>query len=103
MNGAKYEAAAELLGSECFPTYAKARDDLMAMWNTAQEGTLLSPYFHTMKSVCSLICLSLYVGIAADAKGSALTYVEKHQARVRNPVPENIGCQYASEYCNTYW
>jgi hypothetical protein len=66
-------AALEQLGSQCFPTYAKARDDLMSMWNTAS------------------------MGLAAQKKGSALTYVEQHQARVNNPIPDNIGCQYASE------
>ncbi len=45
----------------------------MSMWNNAQ------------------------VGLAQQKKGSTLTNVEKHQARVNNPVPDNIGCQYASE------
>jgi hypothetical protein len=81
LHNGEYDAAAAILGKECFPTYAKARADLMDMWNSAQEG------------------------IAQQAKGhgATLTNVEKHQARVRNPVPENIGCQYASEYCSTYW
>ena len=81
LHNAEYDAAAAILGKECFPTYAKARADLMDMWNAAQEG------------------------IAQQKKGhdSTLTNVEKHQARVQHPVPENIGCQYASEYCNTYW
>ena len=81
LRNAEYDAAANILGKECFPTYAKARSDLMDMWNEAQEG------------------------IAAQKKGhdEKLTNVEKHRARVDNPVPENIGCQYASEYCNTYW
>ena len=65
--------ALQQLGSQCFPTYAKARDDLMSMWNTA------------------------VMGLAAQAKGHALSYVEQHQARVNNPIPDNIGCQYASE------
>ena len=75
----QYDEAAAILGKECFPTYAKARSDLMDMWNTAQ------------------------VGIAQQKAGRDLTNVEKHQARVQNRVPDNIGCQYASEYCNSYW
>lgn len=51
----------------------------MDAWNAAQEG------------------------LAQQKKGSALTYVEKHQARVSNPIPENIGCQYASMFCANYW
>jgi len=66
--------ALSVLSSNCFPTYAKARDDLMNMWNTA------------------------VMGVAQQKKGDLpLTYVEQHQARVKNPVPDNIGCQYASE------
>lgn len=75
----QYEEAADLLGDNCFPTYAKARDDLMSMWNSAQEG------------------------IAAQKKGSPLTNTERHRARMDHPVPDNIGCQYASEYCTNYW
>jgi hypothetical protein len=66
--------AISILGSNCFPTYAKARDDLMSMWNTA------------------------VMGLAQQKKGELpLTYVEQHQARVGHPIPDNIGCQYASE------
>ena len=43
------------------------------------------------------------MGIAQVKKGSALTNVEKHQARINNKIPDNIGCQYASEYCTNYW
>lgn len=69
--------ALAILGSECFPTYAKARDDLMNMWN---QGVM---------------------GVAQQKKGDTpLTYVEQHQARVSNPIPDNIGCQYASEVRN---
>jgi hypothetical protein len=81
LHNEEFDAAAAILGKECFPTYAKARSDLMDMWNTAQ------------------------IGIAQQKKGhnAKLTNVEKHQVRVTNPVPANIGCQYASEYCTTYW
>lgn len=75
-----YARAKSVLASECFPTYAKARSDLMTMWNDA------------------------VMGLAQDAKGALpLTNVEKHQARVNNRIPDNIGCQYASEYCTNYW
>jgi len=69
-----YDDALNMLGSNCFPTYAKARDDLMNMWNTAVEG-----------------------------KAGAVSILERHQARMRNRIPDNIGCQYASEYCDNYW
>lgn len=81
MNKGNYEEARSILGKNCFPTYAKARDDLMDMWNTCSEG------------------------IAQQQKGDSnpLTAVEKHQVRVQNRIPDNIGCQYASEYCTNYW
>lgn len=68
-----------MLSTNCFPTYASARLDLMNMWNSAVEGQ------------------------ASLAKGSSLTILEKHQARMKTPIPDNIGCQYASEYCINYW
>jgi len=79
MNSQQYEEARAILAKECFPTYAKARSDLMAMWNSVSEG------------------------IAAQKKGAALTVLEKHQARVSSRIPDNIGCQYASMYCENYW
>jgi len=79
IHNGQFSEALEILGANCFPTYASARDDLMDMWNTAQEG------------------------LAAQKKGSPLSFVEAHQVRVANPVPENIGCKYASEYCTNYW
>jgi len=75
----KYEDALKELGSHCFPTYAKARSDLMAMWNQAVEGK------------------------AAQEAGHKLTALERHRARMASPIPDNIGCQYASEYCLNYW
>lgn len=75
----QYTKAKDLLSVNCFPTYAKARSDLMSFWNSAVEG------------------------IAKTKKGTELTYVEKHQARMSNRIPDNIGCQYASEYCINYW
>lgn len=80
LHNKQYGDAKAILGKYCFPTYAKARDDLMNMWNTA------------------------VVGLAQEKKGDTpLTYVEQHQARVKTPVPDNIGCQYASMYCTNYW
>jgi len=40
LHDGSFEEAATILGKECFPTYAKARNDLMTMWNSAQEGTV---------------------------------------------------------------
>lgn len=79
MNNAKFDSALSMLGKYCFPTYAKARDDLMVMWNDCQLGR------------------------AQQAKGASLSSVEKHQVRVNNKIPDNIGCQYASKYCDNYW
>ena len=80
MHDADFDRALSMLGKYCFPTYAKARDDLMSMWNDCQQGR------------------------AQQAKGAApLSYVEKHQVRVNNKIPDNIGCQYASKYFDNYW
>lgn len=68
-----YDAALTELSSHCFPTYAKARSDLMSMWSEAVEGK------------------------AAVVQGHALSPVEKYRARKSSPIPDNIGCQYASE------
>jgi hypothetical protein len=73
INNKSWSSAETSLAGHCFPTYAKARDDLMSLWNTVVEGE------------------------AEEAKGSTLTNVERHQARLRNKIPDNIGCQYASE------
>lgn len=73
----EYTQARETLASNCFPTYASARSDLITFWNTAVEG------------------------IAQQNKlindGGDITYVERHQARMSDPIPDNIGCVYASE------
>lgn len=78
----QYDDAIAVLGAECFPTYAKARADLMDMWNEAVEGR------------------------AAQQKQQQLEQLsakERHQARMQSPIPDNIGCEYASEYCINYW
>jgi hypothetical protein len=97
-------------GKECFPTYAKARDDLISMWNSAQEGIAYQ------KKNANVLSLPSFPSSGSDQPSAAasgralgngeavpLTPLEKHKARVENPVPENIGCQYAAEYCTTYW
>jgi hypothetical protein len=71
-----------LLETNCFPTYAKARDDLMKMWKLVAEGLVLQ---------------------SKGENAPPLTTLEKHQAHKAYPIPENIGCQYASEYCDNYW
>ena len=84
-----YSQVVGLLGKECFPTFAKARDDLMATWNAAQEGLA-----QQAKDKLQL---------AKGLPTAPLSAVEKHQARVAHPIPDNIGCQYASLYCGNYW
>lgn len=81
LHNGEYDEARQTLSKECFPTYASARLDLMNMWNLAVEG------------------------IAKKEKGgkSDLTPKEAHQARIKDPIPDNIGCQYASMYCTNYW
>lgn len=71
---AKYDEAIALLSKNCFPTYANSRLDLMNLWNNAVEG-----------------------------KAGAKNALQRHRARMSTPIPDNIGCQYASEYCINYW
>lgn len=107
LSESQYDGALSLLGKNCFPTYAKARDDLVNMWFAAQEG------------------LARLQKVAASGdEGASLNALERHQARVKNPPPESIGCQYAAEvgvdtvfynccycftlyssfqFCSTYW
>jgi hypothetical protein len=80
----RFADARKVLGAECFPTYASARDDLMAMWNEAAEGVARAKKY-------------------GSGSGAQLTPVEAHQARMGDMIPDNIGCQYASEYCINYW
>jgi len=79
LQNSKFDEAISMLSGNCFPTYASARLDLMNMWNSAVEGQ------------------------ASLVQGSPVTILEKHQARMKTPIPDNIGCQYASEYCINYW
>ena len=77
-----YAAAVSLLGKNCFPTYAKARDDLINMWFLGQEG------------------LALLQKQSVSPDTQSLNALERHQARIKNPPPDNIGCQYAAEVNN---
>jgi len=70
----KYDDAMSVLSKNCFPTYASSRLDLMSLWNSAVEG-----------------------------KAGAKDALQRHRARMSTPIPDNIGCQYASEYCINYW
>ena len=69
-----YDGALTILSSNCFPTYATERIDLMNLWNSAVEG-----------------------------KANAVTQLEKHIARTETPIPRNIGCNKGSKYCLNYW
>ena len=71
-----FSEAKIILESNCFPTYAKARIDLMNYWNV------------------------VVMGQAAIKKGNPLSLVEQHQVRLQNRIPDNIGCQYASNVSN---
>jgi hypothetical protein len=74
-----YLAALRTLGAECFPTFGRGRDALLQLWKSA------------------------VVGKAAVAEGRVLTPVEAHRARKAMPVPRNLGCPYATLYCEEYW
>ncbi|KOO32187.1 tetratricopeptide repeat family protein [Chrysochromulina tobinii] len=74
-----YLAALSTLGAECFPTFGRGRDALLQLWKSA------------------------VVGKAAVAEGRVLTPVEAHRARKAMPVPRNLGCPYATLYCEDYW
>ena len=70
----EYERAMATLASECFPTLGRGRDVLIALWQACAVG-----------------------------KAKAVTAVEAHAARKASPVPRNIGCPYATLYCENYW
>jgi len=74
-----FNAAIEILGSACFPTYASARAELIQFWWTSHEG---------LKEI---------------EKGEDLTNVEALRARKASPVPDNIGCPYGGQFCDNYW
>ena len=74
-----YARAMATLTSECFPTLGRGRDVLLSLWRA-----------------CA-------VGRAAAAKGQPLTPLEAHRARKASPIPRNIGCPYATLYCENYW
>ena len=74
-----FDEALALLSTECFPTLGRGRDVLLSLWRASVTGK------------------------AAAAKGRALSAVEAHRARKAAPVPKNIGCPYATLYCENYW
>jgi hypothetical protein len=71
--------AVKVLARECFPTYGKARKELIAYWQEA----------HYQLKIAEV--------------GRPLTQVEKRNVRVNNKAPRNIGCPYAETYCDSYW
>jgi hypothetical protein len=38
-----------------------------------------------------------------EKKARAVSEYEKHEARMGNPIPRNIGCNKGSKYCLNYW
>ena len=75
----RFDAAKGTLASHCFPTLGRGRDVLISLWRA-----------------CA-------VGEVAAAQGRPLSPVEAHRARRASPVPRNIGCPYATLYCEQYW
>lgn len=74
-----YDRAMKTLSTECFPTLGRGRDVLLSLWQA-----------------CAM-------GLEAAAKGRVLTPVEAHRARRAAPIPRNLGCPYATLYCDNYW
>eukprot|EP01065_Artemidia_motanka_P027606 TRINITY_DN327_c0_g1_i1.p1 TRINITY_DN327_c0_g1~~TRINITY_DN327_c0_g1_i1.p1 ORF type:complete len:748 (+),score=87.00 TRINITY_DN327_c0_g1_i1:87-2330(+) len=74
-----YSTAIETLSTSCFPTFGRARDQLGNLWYAAQLGK------------------------AESAAQRKLTPVESHKLRKQWPIPQNIGCAYATLFCENYW
>lgn len=74
-----FSVAKALLKTECFPTFGRSRDTLASLWKAAVEGE------------------------AALNAGKLLSPAEAREARKRSPVPRNLGCPYATLYCEDYW
>lgn len=74
-----FDDAVAMLAGECFPTLSSGRVALLSLWHAAVEGR------------------------ASSKKGGPLLPSEAHRARKDSPVPRNIGCPYASMYCEEYW
>jgi len=74
-----HATAVKMLLGNCFPTFGRARDSLVSLWKVA------------------------VVGEAEQQAGRVLTPVEAHKARKSRPVPRNVGCAYATQYCEEYW
>mmetsp|Transcript_10437 Transcript_10437/g.22914 ORF Transcript_10437/g.22914 Transcript_10437/m.22914 type:complete len:795 (+) Transcript_10437:25-2409(+) len=74
-----HASALKILSENCFPTFGRARDNLVSLWKVA------------------------VVGLAEKQAARVLTPAEAHKARKLRPVPRNIGCAYATQYCEEYW
>ena len=79
VNEGGFDAAMATLASECFPTLGRGRDALIALWHAAATGR------------------------EAAKLRRPLTPVEAHRARKAAPIPKNVGCPYATLYCENYW
>jgi hypothetical protein len=79
INNSQFDAALDILSSECFPTYGRARSELIDYWNNAQ-------------------LLKKQEELKRD-----LTRGEQRDLRMTAMPPRNIGCPYASTYCLTYF
>lgn len=73
------DEALDILAKNCFPTYGRARKDLIAFWHAANLQK------------------------AETAAGRKLNRGEAREVRWANKPPRNIGCPYADTYCTTYW
>jgi hypothetical protein len=78
-NEGAFDDALATLAAECFPTLGRGRDVLLSLWRACVTGR------------------------EAAKLGRQLTSVEAHRARKASPVPRNIGCPYATLYCEGYW
>lgn len=74
------DPAISILAKGCFPTYGRARKELISYWQEA----------HFMKKI-------------AEVGGRPLTLLEKRNVRLDYKPPRNIGCPYADTYCPHYW
>ena len=77
--GGAYDVALDILKQQCFPTLGRGRDVLITLWKKCVEGQ------------------------ASQALKHQLSPQEAHHARKSSPVPRNIGCPYATLYCDQYW
>ena len=74
----KYGEGLEVLREGCFPTLGRGRDVLVSLW----QGLVVAN---------------------GSAAGQSPSPAEAHRLRKAHPVPPNIGCPYATLYCDQYW